>query len=94
MTDTACHLRERVLPEVPLRQWVCSLPWELRLAVGYDGALCSKVVCSFVQEVQRSYRWRATRALGLRSVELAHSGVVTFIAAAALGAPRDWWATP
>jgi hypothetical protein len=27
MTETACHLRERVLPEVPLRQWVCSLPW-------------------------------------------------------------------
>ena len=28
MTETACHLRERVLPEVPLRQWVCSLPCE------------------------------------------------------------------
>ena len=79
MTDTACHLRERVLPEVPLRQWVCSLPWELRLAVGYDGALCSKVVGAFVQEVQRSYRWRAKRTLGLRSVELAHSGAVTFL---------------
>ncbi len=79
MTDTACHLRERVLPEVPLRQWVCSLPWELRLAVGYDGALCSAVVRAFVEEVQRSYRWRAKRHLGLSSVELAHTGAVTFI---------------
>ena len=67
MTETACHLRERVLPEVPLRQWVCSLPWELRLSVGYDGALCSAVVGTFVEEVQRSYRWRAKRRLGLRS---------------------------
>ena len=64
MTDTACHLRERVLPEVPLRQWVCSLPWELRMPVGYDGALCSAVVGAFVEEVQRSYRWRAKRLLG------------------------------
>jgi len=79
MTDTARHLRERVLPEVPLRQWVCSLPWQLRLAVGYDGALCSAVVGAFVQEVQRSYRWRAKQLLGLRSVELAHTGTVTFI---------------
>jgi hypothetical protein len=79
MTDTACHLRERVLPEVPLRQWVCSLPWELRMAVGYDGALCSAVVAAFVEEVQRSYRWRAKRLLGLRSVQLAHTGAVTFI---------------
>jgi hypothetical protein len=79
MTDTACHLRERVLPEVPLRQWVCSLPWQLRLAVGYDGALCSAVVGAFVEEVQRSYRWRAKWLLGLTSVELAHTGAVTFI---------------
>jgi hypothetical protein len=89
MTDTACHLRERVLlPEVPLRQWMCSLPWELRMAVGYDGALCSAVVGpgvrgvpagTSVEEVQRSYRWRAKRLLGLRSVLLAHTGAVTFI---------------
>jgi hypothetical protein len=79
MTDTACHLRERVLPEVPLRQWVCSLPWQLRLAVGYDGALCSAVMSAFVEEVQRSYRWRAKRAFGLGSVALAHTGAVTFI---------------
>jgi len=79
MTDTACHLRERVLPEVPLRQRVCSLPWELRMAVGYDGALCSAVVGAFVEEVQRSYRWRAKRQLGLPSVQLAHTGAVTFI---------------
>ena len=36
MSDVAAHLVEAVLPEVPLRQWVCSLPWRLRYAMGYD----------------------------------------------------------
>ena len=79
MTDTACHLRERVIPAEPLRQWVCSLPWELRLRVGYDGTLCSQVLRAFVEEMARSYRRRAKRELGLRSVAEGHGGAVTFI---------------
>src|SRR5690606_18284967 len=39
----------------------------------------SAVVGAFVDEVQRSDRWRAKRLLGLGSVELAHTGRVTFI---------------
>lgn len=79
MTDTACHLRERVIPAEPLRQWVCSLPWELRLRVGYDGALCTQVLRAFLEEMARSYRRRAKRELGLSSVSEAHPGAVTFI---------------
>lgn len=30
MADTAVHLEERVLPRVPIRHWICSLPWGLR----------------------------------------------------------------
>jgi hypothetical protein len=30
MADTAAHLVDRVLPEVPVRQWVLSLPFGLR----------------------------------------------------------------
>ena len=36
MADVAAHLVDEVLPEVPVRQWVCSLPWRLRYAMGYD----------------------------------------------------------
>lgn len=79
MTDTAVHLEERVLPEVPLRQWVCSLPWRLRYLCGYDRKLCSEVVGAFVTEVMRSLRRRAKRLLGLDSVTQAHSGAVTFV---------------
>ena len=41
MADTAVHLVERVIPEVPVRQWVCSLPWRLQVLLGYDRRLCA-----------------------------------------------------
>jgi hypothetical protein len=31
MCATAAHLTDRVIPDVPLRQWVLSVPYELRL---------------------------------------------------------------
>jgi len=30
MADTAAHLVDAVLPRVPIRQWVCGFPWQLR----------------------------------------------------------------
>jgi photosystem II stability/assembly factor-like uncharacterized protein len=30
MTEQAAHLVDRVIPDVPVRQWVLSLPWALR----------------------------------------------------------------
>jgi hypothetical protein len=41
MADTAVHLEQSVLPEVPIRHWICSLPWGLRALLGYDRGLCS-----------------------------------------------------
>jgi hypothetical protein len=80
MTDTALDLVERVLPEgVPVRQWVCSLPWRLRVLCGYDSALCADVMKAFEKEVSRSLRHRAKAALGLDSVAQAHTGSVLFI---------------
>jgi hypothetical protein len=80
MTDTALNLVERVLPEgVPLRQWVCSLPWRLRSLCGYDSALCVDVMKAFEKEVSRSLRHRAKSALGLDSVAQAYTGAVLFI---------------
>jgi hypothetical protein len=61
------------------RQWVCTLPWALRYRVGYNRVLCAAVFDAFVQELQRSYRRRAKRELGLGSVRLAKTGTVTFI---------------
>jgi hypothetical protein len=76
MSDTAVHLEERVLPAVPIRHWICSLPWGLRALLGYDRELCAKVVSAFVGELSRSLKRRAKRELGLLSVEDAHTGAV------------------
>ncbi|MDD9938101.1 MAG: hypothetical protein OXT09_31110 [Myxococcales bacterium] len=31
---SASHLVNSVLPEVPIRQWVMTLPWQVRAVVG------------------------------------------------------------
>ena len=79
MADTAVHLEQSVLPRVPIRHWICSLPWGLRALLGYDRKLCAEVVSAFMGEVDRSLRWRAKRELGLASVADAHTGGVVAV---------------
>lgn len=79
MSDVAAHLVEEVLPDVPIRQWVCSLPWRLRTALAYDKDLCADVIDAFISSLTRSLRRRAKKHLGLRSMEDALTGAVTFI---------------
>ena len=56
MADTAAHLLDRVLPEVPVRQWVLSLPFALRYRLAYDAALTSAALGVFVRTVFGSLR--------------------------------------
>ena len=56
MADTAAHLVDRVLPEVPVRQWVLSLPFALRYRLAYDARLVSEVLRIFVQAVFGLFR--------------------------------------
>ncbi|MEL6188193.1 MAG: transposase, partial [Myxococcota bacterium] len=55
MTRQTAHIMDRVLPDVPLRQWVLSLPFELRPMVSLDRELQNKVLKIFVEEVFRHY---------------------------------------
>jgi len=79
MSDIAAHLVDEVLPDVPVRQWVCSLPWRLRYAMGYDRRLCADVLAAFIAALRRSLRRRAKLELGLRSVDDAQVGAITFV---------------
>ncbi len=79
MSDMAAHLVDELLPEVAIRQWVCSLPWSVRYALAYDRRLCADVLDGFIGALTRSLRRRAKRQLGLSSVEDALVGAVTFI---------------
>jgi len=79
MSDSAVWLTEHVLPTVPIRQWVCTLPHGLRALVGYDRELCALVIDAFIRELLRSYRFRAKLLFGLQSVDEAFAGAVTVI---------------
>jgi hypothetical protein len=76
MADTAAHLVDRVLPEVPMRQWVLSLPFGLRYRLAYDAALTSAVLGVFVRTVFASLRRRARKRWG---VACGQCGAVTFV---------------
>jgi putative transposase/transposase-like zinc-binding protein len=62
MAETAARLVARVLPRVPIRQWVLSLPRPLRYRLAYDAALCSAVLGVFLRAVFGWLRRRAQRA--------------------------------
>ncbi|MEW6754925.1 MAG: transposase [Candidatus Latescibacterota bacterium] len=59
MADTAAHLVDHVLPPTPVRQWVLSLPFELRYRLAWDGGLLSGVLAVFLRVVFAWYRTRA-----------------------------------
>jgi hypothetical protein len=53
MADTAARLVDNVFPEnVPVRQWVLSLPLEIRYRLAYDSKLLSDVLAVFLRVVR------------------------------------------
>jgi hypothetical protein len=76
MADTAAHLVERVLPEVPVRQWVLTIPYPLRYRCAWDARLTSEVLRAFMRALFADLRRRARRHHG---VPRGHCGSVTFI---------------
>ena len=75
MTDTAARLTDAVLPAVPVRQWVLSLPIEIRYRLAYDGPPIGAFLAVFLRTVQAWYRQQA-RAQGYTNVQC---GSVTFV---------------
>jgi hypothetical protein len=68
-----------VLPEVPVRHWVCTFPWGVRAVLGYDKELCRVAASAFAKELSRSLKQRAKRELGLSSVDEALTGLVVVV---------------
>ena len=76
MADTAAHLVDRVLPEVPVRQWVLTLPYPLRYRCAWNARLTTEVLRCFLRAVFADYRRRAKRDMGIKA---GACGSVTFI---------------
>jgi len=71
MAETAAHLVDHVFPQVPVRQWVLSLPKRLRLYLHYDPTLAGAVLRIFLSEIER--------CLQANGPEGARTGAVSFI---------------
>jgi hypothetical protein len=67
MADTAAHLVDRVLPVVPVRQWVLSLPFALRYRMAYDARFTGDVLNTFIRVLfgERSPQGEIQRCAGL-----------------------------
>ena len=76
MADTAAWLVDHVLPEVPVRQWVLTLPFALRYRLAFDAELITVVLAEFMRAVFSSLRRRARHELG---VAKPRCGAVTFV---------------
>jgi hypothetical protein len=76
MASAAAWLVDRVIPEVPVRQWVLTLPHALRYRLAYDPGLTSRVLAEFVRAIFNSLRRRARRELGIAT---SRCGAVTFV---------------
>jgi hypothetical protein len=74
MAQTAAHLVEHVIPHVPVRQWVLSLPIPLRLPL----AAQPKLVTPVLQVVHHVIMRHLLGQAGLRA-DVADSGAVTLI---------------
>jgi hypothetical protein len=76
MAERAAHLVDHVIPaDVPVRQWVLSVPHRLRYRLAYDHRLCRTVLQVFVRALRSAYR-RAARRQGLSGGE---TGMVTSV---------------
>ena len=74
MSQTAAHLVDHVIPQVPVRQWVLSLPIPLRLLLAAQPELVTPVL----QVVQRVVARHLLDGVGLKGDE-GHGGAVTLI---------------
>ncbi|MFM7119329.1 MAG: transposase zinc-binding domain-containing protein, partial [Gammaproteobacteria bacterium] len=75
MIETSAHLVDHVFPEVPVRQWVLSFPWPLRLLFASRPDALGRCLGVIVRAIQTDLSRRA----GLTAGSGARTGVVTLI---------------
>ena len=65
MANIAAHLVDRVIPPVPVRQWVLSLPFELRALAAFRADVLSAMGRMFIEAVFARYQaWAKREGLG------------------------------
>jgi hypothetical protein len=75
MSEGAADLADHVLPAVPVRQWVLTLPFPLRFPLAFDGKLLGEVLRIFMDTVASWYRERQAD----RGLPMGEGGAVAVI---------------
>jgi hypothetical protein len=75
MCDTAAHLVDNVFPEVPVRQWVVTFPFNLRYLFAYNKKAITKALEVVIRAINRHYIVKGR----LEGVGKGRSGSVTLI---------------
>ncbi len=74
MTERAAHLMDEVLPRVPVRQWVLTVPYRLRSQMAWDHAL-SRAVLGVYARGARERRSRDGRTGTVTVIQRSASGL-------------------
>ena len=65
MAERAAHLVDHVLPDVPVRQWVLTLPHRLRYLLAWRHDLCRRVARILHAAIERHLRtWARAHGVG------------------------------
>ena len=73
MTEEAAHWVDAVIPQVPIRQWVLTLPYALRYLLAWNLPARTVVLNAFMRAITRHYRQRAKR----EGIELGQIGAIS-----------------
>ena len=74
MVETAAHLADHVIPRLPVRQWVASVPTRLRYHLERDPAVLNAALHIFLTAIERVLREHSSSASAA-----SHLGDVIFI---------------
>lgn len=75
MAATAAHMADKVFPHVPVRQWVLSVPYDLRFLLASKPQVLSSTLRIFVKTVSAWYR-KTAKASGGGAID---TGAVAFV---------------
>ncbi len=75
MTERAANLVDAVLPRVPVRQWVLTVPYRLRYRLAWDHELSRAVLGVYVRVLLEHYAQAARQ----RGIAAGRTGTVTVI---------------
>lgn len=75
MAETAAHLVDHVIPEVPVRQWVLSVPIPMRYWLSSNPKLLTHVLKKIIRVIDGYYKNKA-KSFG---IEKPRTGAITFL---------------